>query len=40
MARELRDLKAMRDVDINTSDIPETGDWSGAERGRFYRPVK
>ena len=39
-ARELRDLKAMRDADIDTSDIPEIVDWSGAERGRFYRPVK
>jgi len=40
VARELRDLKVMRDADINTSDIPEIVDWSGAERGRFYRPVK
>jgi uncharacterized protein (DUF4415 family) len=39
-ARELRDLKAMRDADIDTSDIPEIVDWSGMERGRFYRPVK
>src|SRR5262249_29094061 len=39
-ARELRALKAMRDSDIDTSDIPEIVDWSGAERGRFYRPVK
>jgi uncharacterized protein (DUF4415 family) len=39
-ARELRDLKAMNDADIDTSDIPEIVDWSGAERGRFYRPVK
>jgi uncharacterized protein (DUF4415 family) len=38
--RELRDLEAMRDADIDTSDIPEIVDWSGAERGRFYRPVK
>jgi uncharacterized protein (DUF4415 family) len=38
--RELRDLKAMRDADIDRSDIPEIVDWSGAERGRFYRPVK
>ena len=39
-ARELRDLKAMSDADIDTSDIPEIIDWSGAEGGRFYRPVK
>jgi uncharacterized protein (DUF4415 family) len=38
--RELRDLKAIRDADIDRSDIPEIVDWSGAERGRFYRPVK
>jgi uncharacterized protein (DUF4415 family) len=38
--RELRDLKAMRDADIDRFDIPEIVDWSGAERGRFYRPVK
>jgi len=30
----------MSDADIDTSDIPEIVDWRGAERGRFYRPVK
>jgi uncharacterized protein (DUF4415 family) len=30
----------MRDGDIDTSDIPEIKDWSGAQRGKFYRPVK
>jgi hypothetical protein len=40
LARELRDLKAKRDVDIDTSDIPEIVDWSGAECGRFNRPVR
>lgn len=30
----------MSDAEIDTSDIPETVDWRGAERGRFYRPVK
>jgi uncharacterized protein (DUF4415 family) len=40
MVRELRNLEAMRDTDIDTSDIPEMVDWSGAERGRFYRPIK
>src|SRR5262249_37413347 len=39
-ARDLRALKVMRDTDIDTSDIPEIVDWNGAERGRFYRPVK
>ncbi len=28
----------MRDEDIDFSDIPERLDWSGAVRGRFYRP--
>jgi uncharacterized protein (DUF4415 family) len=30
----------MSDADIDTSDIPEIADWRGAQRGRFYRPVK
>jgi uncharacterized protein (DUF4415 family) len=30
----------MSDADIDTDDIPEISDWSGAVRGRFYRPVK
>ncbi|HLF21704.1 MAG TPA: BrnA antitoxin family protein [Aestuariivirga sp.] len=25
---------------IDTGDIPEVLDWSGARRGLFYRPVK
>ena len=37
-AEELHRLAGQKTVD--TSDIPEVGDWSGAERGRFYRPVK
>jgi len=37
---ELAALEAMADSDIDTSDIPEVTDWSGAQRGRFYRPVK
>lgn len=38
-AQELEWLKSMSDGDIDTSDIPEVQDWSGAERGKFYRPV-
>lgn len=30
----------MADADVDTLDIPEVVDWRGAERGRFYRPVK
>ncbi len=26
--------------EIDTSDIPEVADWSKAERGKFYRPIK
>jgi uncharacterized protein (DUF4415 family) len=39
-AKELRELSAKNDRDIDTSDIPEITDWSGAEVGRFYRPIK
>lgn len=38
---ELEALAALPDDQINTDDIPEaTGDWSGAKRGAFYRPIK
>lgn len=37
---EIKRLKAMADKAIDTSDIPEVVDWSIAETGRFYRPVK
>lgn len=37
---ELAALAAMPDEEIDTQDIPEVSDWSGAERGKFYRPVK
>ena len=33
-------LEPLPDDQIDTSDIPETLDWSGAKRGVFYRPVK
>lgn len=39
-AAELKRLASMREEDIDTSDIPEITDWSGAVVGRFYRPVK
>jgi uncharacterized protein (DUF4415 family) len=38
--REIEALAAMAEEDIDTSDIPEVLDWSGAKRGLFYRPVK
>ncbi|MFO1172804.1 MAG: BrnA antitoxin family protein [Hyphomicrobiaceae bacterium] len=37
---ELARLKAMRDEDIDTSDISERLDWTGAQIGRFYKPIK
>jgi hypothetical protein len=35
---ELAELAKLADSDIDTSDIPETLNWTGAEVGRFYRP--
>ena len=37
---ELEALEAVSDDEIDTSDIPEVLDWSGARRGVFSRPVK
>jgi uncharacterized protein (DUF4415 family) len=37
---ELKSLAALSDDAIDTSDAPELLDWSDAERGLFYRPVK
>jgi uncharacterized protein (DUF4415 family) len=37
---ELKALAAQRDDAIDTADVPEVRDWSGARRGLFYRPVK
>lgn len=37
---ELLALDELADEDIDLSDIPGITDWSGAERGKFYRPVK
>jgi uncharacterized protein (DUF4415 family) len=33
-------LIALPEEQIDTSDIPEQRDWSGARRGVFYRPLK
>jgi len=38
--RELQHLAQLPDDEIDTKDIPEIGDFSGAIRGRFYRPIK
>jgi uncharacterized protein (DUF4415 family) len=39
---ELKSLQAMRDGDINYSDIPPLGEtfWKNAVRNPLYRPVK
>lgn len=37
---EIAALEAMSDEDIDFSDIPEVTDWTGAVRGKFYRPEK
>jgi uncharacterized protein (DUF4415 family) len=37
---ELDALAALPDDQIDTSDIPEVTDWTGARRGVFYRPIK
>ena len=38
MRDEIEALKALPDEQINTDDMPELLDWSGARRGVFYRP--
>lgn len=37
---ELDALASLPDDQINTRDIPEQTDWTGAQRGLFYRPIK
>jgi uncharacterized protein (DUF4415 family) len=37
---ELKALAALPEDQINTRDIPEQKNWSGARRGLFFRPVK
>jgi uncharacterized protein (DUF4415 family) len=37
---ELEQLAALPEDKINTDDIPEQRDWSGARRSVFFRPVK
>ena|SRR5271165_830990 len=38
--RDIRAIAAKRDKDIDLSDAPAVLDWSGAEIGKFHRPVK
>ena len=37
---ELKYLQGLCEDQINTQDIPEITDWSGARRGLFSNPVK
>ena len=37
---QIRELEALPDDRIDTTDAPEILDWSDARRGVFYRPVK
>ena len=37
---EIEALANLPDEKIDTTDIPEILDWSGAKRGMLYRPVK
>jgi uncharacterized protein (DUF4415 family) len=33
-------LAALPEDEIDTKDLPEVRNWSGAKRGLFYRPIK
>ena len=37
---EIEALAALPDDKIDTRDMPEVCDWSGAQRGLFFRPIK
>jgi uncharacterized protein (DUF4415 family) len=39
-AKELAALPALRDEEIDLTDLPEVLDWSGAVVGKYYRPIK
>src|SRR5712691_7904051 len=34
------EIEALADDQIDTRDMPEVRDWSGARRGLFFRPIK
>ena len=38
--REIANVAARKDKNIDFSDLPEVVDWSHAEIGKFYRPAK
>lgn len=37
---EIEALAALPEDQIQTDDMPEVTNWSGAKRGIFYRPIK
>ena len=37
---ELDALAALPEAEIQTDDLPEVLNWSGAQRGMFYLPIK
>ena len=37
---QIANMRQLEDKDIDFSDIPEILDWTGAVRGKFFRPVK
>jgi uncharacterized protein (DUF4415 family) len=38
--REIAAIAAKTDATIDFSEMPEVLDWTGADVGRFYRPIK
>lgn len=40
LLRELSTIETMSNAEIDTNDIPERLDWSDAEVGKFYKPIK
>ncbi|HXZ13189.1 MAG TPA: BrnA antitoxin family protein [Candidatus Sulfotelmatobacter sp.] len=38
--RDVKAIAAKRDEEIDFSDMPPVLDWSSAEIGKFYRPMK
>ena len=38
--KEIAALRRMKDQAIDTSDLPQMTNWTGAEIGKFFRPIK
>jgi len=38
--KDIAAIAAMKDSEIDLTDMPEVLDWSGAQIGRYYRPKK